>query len=108
MDHVAEFRVLTIAALVVTRLAGGAGAQTNTAEIAGVVHDAQGARLAGATVSVEHVGGRRQMEFRWDIYNTLNRANFDLPSRIFGTPNFGRIFSAKSAREMQLGVRFML
>lgn len=54
------------------------------------------------------LGGRRQMEFRWDIYNTLNRANFDLPSRIFETPNFGRIFSAKSAREMQLGVRFML
>lgn len=54
------------------------------------------------------LGGRRQMEFRWDIFNTLNRANFDPPSRIFGTPNFGRIFSAKSAREMQLGVRFML
>ncbi len=54
------------------------------------------------------LGSRRQVEFRWDIFNTLNRANFDLPSRIYGTPNFGRIFSAKAAREMQLGVRFML
>ena len=44
----------------------------------------------------------------WDVFNALNRANFDLPNRIFGTPNFGRIFSAKSAREMQLGVRLSL
>lgn len=54
------------------------------------------------------LGARRQVEFRWDVFNTLNRANFDLPSRIHGTPNFGRIFSAKAAREMQLGVRFLL
>jgi hypothetical protein len=32
-------------------------------------------------------------------------ANFDLPNRIFGNPNFGRIFSAKSPREMQFGLR---
>ena len=32
-----------------------------------------------------------------------NRANFDLPNRIFGNPNFGRIFSAKNPREMQFG-----
>jgi hypothetical protein len=31
--------------------------------------------------------------------------NLDLPSRIFGTANFGRIFSAKSPREMQLGMK---
>ena len=31
------------------------------------------------------------------------RVNFDLPNRIFGTPNFGRVFSAKSPREMQFG-----
>ena len=35
----------------------------------------------------------------------FNRANFDLPSRIFGNPNFGRIFSAKNPREMQFGLR---
>jgi hypothetical protein len=46
-----------------------------------------------------------ELEFRWEIFNLLNRANFDLPNRIFGTPNFGRIFSAKNPREMQLGVR---
>ena len=49
--------------------------------------------------------GGRDIEFRWEVFNALNRANFDLPNRIFGTPNFGRIFSAKSPREMQVGVK---
>ena len=49
---------------------------------------------------------RPQLEFRWEIFNLFNRANFDLPNRTFGNPNFGRIFSAKSPREMQFGVRF--
>ena len=52
------------------------------------------------------VSGTRQLEFRWEIFNLLNTANFDLPNRTFGNANFGRIFSAKSAREMQLGARF--
>jgi len=51
-------------------------------------------------------GPGRQLEFRWEIFNLFNRANFDLPNRVFGTPNFGRIFSAKSPREMQFGLRF--
>jgi hypothetical protein len=49
--------------------------------------------------------GTSRLEARWEVFNVLNRANFDLPNRIFGTPNFGRIFSAKAPREMQLGVR---
>ena len=49
--------------------------------------------------------GASQLEFRWEIFNVFNGANFDVPSRVFGTPNFGRIFSAKNAREMQLGLR---
>jgi hypothetical protein len=49
--------------------------------------------------------GSSALELRWEVFNLLNRANFDLPNRIFGTPNFGRIFSAKSPREMQFGVR---
>ena len=48
----------------------------------------------------------QQFEFRWEIFNLFNRANFDLPSRIFGTPNFGRVFSAGTPREMQFGLRF--
>jgi hypothetical protein len=51
------------------------------------------------------VGSAGVLEFRWEIFNLLNRANFDLPNRIFGNPNFGRIFSAKNPREMQFGLR---
>jgi hypothetical protein len=51
------------------------------------------------------LAGRRNLEFRWEVFNALNRTNFDLPNRIFDTPNFGRIFSAKNAREMQLGIK---
>jgi hypothetical protein len=49
--------------------------------------------------------GNPQLEFRWEMFNLFNRANFDLPNRIFGNPNFGRIFSARNPREMQFGVR---
>jgi hypothetical protein len=49
--------------------------------------------------------GPAVLEFRWEVFNLLNRANFDLPNRIFGNPNFGRIFSAKNPREMQFGFR---
>jgi hypothetical protein len=51
------------------------------------------------------LGGSTQLEFRWEVFNLFNRANFDLPNRIFDTPNFGRIFSAKTPREMQFGLR---
>jgi hypothetical protein len=46
-----------------------------------------------------------QLELRWEIFNALNITNFDLPNRTFGTANFGRIFSTKNPREMQLGLR---
>ena len=49
--------------------------------------------------------GSRLLEFRWEVFNLLNRANFDLPNRTYGNPNFGRIFSAKTPREMQFGLR---
>ncbi len=52
------------------------------------------------------VGDGPQLEFRWEVFNLLNRANFGLPNRIFGNPNFGRISSALDPRQMQLGVRF--
>ena len=46
-----------------------------------------------------------RLELRWEIFNLLNRANFDVPNRIAFTPNFGRIFSAAPSRQMQLGIK---
>ena len=39
--------------------------------------------------------GGTQLECRWEVFNVLDRVNFDLPNRFFGSPNFGRIFSAQ-------------
>jgi hypothetical protein len=49
--------------------------------------------------------GQADLDVRWEVFNFFNRTNFDLPNRVFGTPNFGRIFSARNPREMQFGVR---
>jgi len=51
------------------------------------------------------LSGKVRLEFRWEVFNVFNRPNFDVPNRFFGSPNFGRIFSSGSAREMQLGFR---
>jgi hypothetical protein len=58
-----------------------------------------------ALAKIWELQGSSQLEFRWEIFNLFNRANFDLPNRIFGNPNFGRIFSARTPREMQFGLR---
>ena len=50
---------------------------------------------------------RARIELRWEIFNLLNRANFDVPNRTALTSNFGRIFSAGPARQMQFGVKFV-
>jgi len=50
---------------------------------------------------------RVRLELRWEIFNLLNRANFDLPGRVAFTPGFGRIFTAGDARQMQLGGRLL-
>jgi hypothetical protein len=52
-------------------------------------------------------GNGTRLQFRWEIFNLLNRVNFDVPNRIAFTPNFGHIFSAKPARQMQFGVKFL-
>ena len=53
------------------------------------------------------LGGGTRLQFRWEIFNLLNRANFDVPNRVAFTPNFGRIFSAKPPRQMQFGVKVL-
>jgi Carboxypeptidase regulatory-like domain len=52
-------------------------------------------------------GDGRRLQFRWEIFNLMNRANFDVPNRIAFTSNFGRIFSAKPPRQMQFGLKFL-
>jgi hypothetical protein len=48
-----------------------------------------------------------RLEVRWEIFNLLNHVNLDVPNRTAFTPNFGRIFSALPARQMQLVVKIL-
>jgi hypothetical protein len=46
------------------------------------------------------------LTFDLQAFNLLNRANFDLPERFADEPaSFGRIFSAKAPRQLQLAIR---
>jgi hypothetical protein len=65
---------------------------------------------ADVDVSVQKdvaLGRGTRLQFRWETFNLLNRVNFDVPNRIAFTPNFGRIFSAKPARQMQFGIKLL-
>jgi len=53
------------------------------------------------------LGGGARLELRWEIFNLLNRTNFDVPNRTAFTSNFGRIFSAKPPRQMQFGAKLI-
>ena len=71
-------------------------------------NDVLGPGLASLDLSIRKefpVTERVRAQFRFDVYNTLNHPNFDLPGRIFGASNFGVILSAEDPRELQLAVR---
>jgi hypothetical protein len=49
---------------------------------------------------------RQRIDFRWEVFNLANHANFHLPGRLVGTPNFGEVTSARDARLMQFSLRY--
>lgn len=69
-----------------------------------------GPGLGNLDLSLQKEGTLRErlkLQFRCDLYNVFNRANFDLPGRIFGAANFGAISSAEDPREMQFALKLM-
>ena len=46
-----------------------------------------------------------ELQLRLEAFNLTNHLNLDLPDAFFGSPTFGRILSAQSARRIQLGAR---
>lgn len=67
--------------------------------------------LAPATEGMKnfHWSEARYLQFRWEMYNAFNHVNYNAGSlgTTLGTSSFGRIFSAGSARTMQLGLKFI-
>ena len=69
-----------------------------------------GPSLANLDVSLQKkwvLHENQAIEFRFDAFNALNHANFNLPGRIFGAANFGVVTSAQDARELQFAVRWV-
>lgn len=53
------------------------------------------------------IGESKALQFRWEAFNALNRANYNNPNTNVASGNFGRITSASSPRYMQIGVKFL-
>lgn len=52
------------------------------------------------------VRDRNHVQFRWEIFNVLNHANFALPQNAVNAPNAGTLLSAGPGRLMQFGLRY--
>jgi hypothetical protein len=69
-----------------------------------------GPRFVNLDTSVQKDWALREsmnLQFRADVYDTLNHANFTLPGRIFEASNFAVISSALDPREIQLALKLI-
>jgi hypothetical protein len=48
-----------------------------------------------------------RLQFRAEVFNVANHANFGLPIADLASPNFGRILSASQARLTQFGLKLI-
>jgi hypothetical protein len=53
------------------------------------------------------IGARMRVQVRAEVYNLFNTVNFNNPNASFGSAGFGRITSAGSMRQMQLGAKVL-
>ncbi len=74
------------------------------------IHDmarGPGALIVNSTFAKSFgIGGGRRLQARADVFNLLNRPNYNNPQTAINNVNFGRITGASGSRAFQLGVRF--
>jgi hypothetical protein len=49
---------------------------------------------------------QKGFQFRLEMFNAFNHPDFGLPGATLGGPGFGVVSSARSGRNLQLGLRF--
>jgi hypothetical protein len=47
-----------------------------------------------------------RLEFRLELFNAFNKANFEEPETTWGTSSFGQIFGARRAREIEIALKY--
>jgi hypothetical protein len=54
------------------------------------------------------LGEQRRLEFRWEVFNVFNHANFAAPVNDFNAASFGRVLRTSTPeRQMQFGFKFL-
>ena len=53
------------------------------------------------------IGGAMRFQFRAEVYNMFNNVNYGNPGSTFGAASFGRITSAGTMRQVQLGGKIL-
>ena len=48
-----------------------------------------------------------QFQFRAELFNVLNRANFRLPDSDISSPTFNHILAAEAPRQVQFALKFI-
>jgi hypothetical protein len=66
-----------------------------------------GTERVDLSISKRFPVGRARVEFRWEIFNLLNHANFGTPDGNISNATVGTITTADDGRTMQFGLRFV-
>jgi hypothetical protein len=54
-----------------------------------------------------HVGSRRSIELRGEVFNLFNTPNFGAPNEVAGAANFGTVTTAADPRVGQIAVKLL-
>ncbi|MGH9163254.1 MAG: TonB-dependent receptor domain-containing protein, partial [Vicinamibacteraceae bacterium] len=58
-------------------------------------------------IKTVRLGGTRELELRAEFFNLFNHTNFGIPGNVVDSATFGQLTSASTARDIQLGLKFI-